>query len=119
MPLSFLARLFAIVWTVAGVVLISILVSAISVSLTGETIGLDHNLYGAKVSWQIVYLYFQQWANSTRLTGVFLLTLLQLPNVVLRIVILLTSGGESGGERQFLIGCCCHFRIVTDGLDLA
>ena len=49
LPLSFVARIIAIVWTVTGVILTGILVSAISVSLTGETVGLDYKLYGAKV----------------------------------------------------------------------
>ena len=57
-----MARIIGIVWTVAGVILTGILVSAISVSLTGETVGLDYKLYGAKVicrnctciSWQKV-----------------------------------------------------------------
>jgi len=49
LPLSFVARIIAIVWTVAGVILTGLLVSAISVCLTGETIGLDYKLYGAKV----------------------------------------------------------------------
>lgn len=40
----------AIVWTLTGVVLISILVGAIAVSLTNETVGLDYKLYGAKVN---------------------------------------------------------------------
>ena len=49
LPLSFVARIIAIVWTVAGVILTGLLVSAISVCLTGETIGVDYKLYGAKV----------------------------------------------------------------------
>ena len=44
-----MARIIAIVWTVAGVILTGLLVSAISVCLTGETIGVDYKLYGAKV----------------------------------------------------------------------
>ncbi|XP_074627559.1 uncharacterized protein LOC141885653 [Acropora palmata] len=50
LPLSFVARIIAIVWTVAGVILTGLLVSAISVCLTGETIGLDYKLYGAKIA---------------------------------------------------------------------
>ena len=39
----------AIIWTLAGVVIIGLLVGGIAVSLTNETVGMDFKLYGAKV----------------------------------------------------------------------
>ena len=50
LPLSHVARLVAIVWTLAGVIITGLLVGGIAVSLTNETVGMDYKLYGAKVS---------------------------------------------------------------------
>ena len=48
-PFSNPARLIAVVWTLAGVIIIGILVGFIAVSLTGVTVGVDYKLYGAEV----------------------------------------------------------------------
>ena len=58
LPLSYVARLVAIVWTLIGVILTGLLVGAIAVSLTNETVGADYKLYGAKV---IIPLLSKAW----------------------------------------------------------
>ena len=54
LPLSTIARLIAIVWTLTGVVILGILVGSIAVSLTYQTVGIDYKLYGAKVNFRIM-----------------------------------------------------------------
>lgn len=76
LPLSFVARIIGVVWFVAGVILTGILVSAISVSLTGETVGLDYKLYGAKViCWNCACIWWQEVEKCPLTSCSFLLTL--------------------------------------------
>lgn len=49
-PLSNVGRIVAIIWTLAGVVIIGILVGFIAVSLTSVSVGVDYKLYGANAS---------------------------------------------------------------------
>lgn len=48
-PRSIPARIFAIIWTLAGLVIIGILVGGVASSLTSVTVAQSIILYGAKV----------------------------------------------------------------------
>lgn len=48
-PRSIPARIFAIIWTLAGLVIIGILVGGVASSLTSVTVDQSIILYGAKV----------------------------------------------------------------------
>ena len=49
-PKSVAGRIFGIIWTLTGLVIIGILVGAIASSLTSVTVQKDITLYGTKVS---------------------------------------------------------------------
>ena len=58
-PRGFLARIFAIVWVLVGLVITSIFTGVVTTSLTAITLSTDVKLYGAKVGFsQISSTYF-------------------------------------------------------------
>ena len=48
-PRSLLARLFAIVWMVSGIILLSMFTAQVSSRLTAQELRSDHHLFGKKV----------------------------------------------------------------------
>lgn len=49
-PKSLLARLFAIVWMVSGIILLSMFTAQVSSRLTAQELRSDHHLFGKKVN---------------------------------------------------------------------
>ena len=62
-PRSLLARLFAIVWMVSGIILLSMFTAQVSSRLTAQELRSDHHLFGKKVNRNFPFFFISFFQN--------------------------------------------------------